>query len=285
MDYKKEGFPNEIIINYRRDGIPIQYSDIYVTDIGYFPVVNFHWVNRPRGIEEHIICFCTKGKGYVEACGLKKQINRFDYFIIPQNIAHSYYSSVEDPWGLYFIHFSGSKIETFISRKNRIGITLNQSSANVIYNILYNCIYNLKYDHSTKTLLFVNSSTNYIMEVLINQENTNIAYSKSDRIIFDFQNYIESNITNKIGIVDLVNNLNVSQAVLYQVVKSKFGCTPMQYVFNMKVDVAANLLQTTNKKVCVIANEVGFNDQYHFSKKFKQITKMSPLKYRSQKKT
>lgn len=280
MKFLNEGFQNETVINYRRDQISIIDDVVSVTDIGYFPVTQMHKVEREEGIEENIICFCTKGKGYVQLGSAIREVNKNEYFIIPKHSKHKYFSGIEDGWGLYFVHLSGLKADLFCQNKNKIGNSLNQAQLNIIYNVLSNAILQLEIKPSFENVEFVNKSINYIVDVLINYEKNEIAYSKKDDLIFKFQNYLETNVENKIGIYDLIYSLNVSQGTLYSAVKTKFDVTPMQYVFNMKVNIAADMLTTTDYKISKIAQKVGFNDQYHFSKKFKSATGLSPSEYR-----
>ncbi len=280
MKYINEGFPNERIINYRRDNIQIVAGNVYITDIGYFPVTKLHKVERKQGIAENIICFCTKGRGYVQVGNAIREVNKNEYFVIPKNISHKYFSGIEDGWGLYFVHIGGKKADDFCRGCNKIGVHLSQAQLNVIYSIVYNAILQLENNVEEKQVIFVNKSVNYLIDVLVNCEFDVRLYKKKEDLVFKFQNYLETNIDKKISIYDLIDELNVSQGTLYEAVKNKYDVTPMQYVFNMKLNIAADLLITTDYKVSKIAVKVGFDDQYHFSKKFKTATGLSPTEYR-----
>jgi AraC-like DNA-binding protein len=56
--------------------------------------------------------------------------------------------------------------------------------------------------------------------------------------------------------------------------------SPSQYIMGLKLNKAGNLLLTTEDKIKEIANQVGFDDPYHFSKNFKQFHGLSPNHYR-----
>lgn len=280
MKYINEGFPNEKIINYRRDKIEIIKENVYVTDIGYFPVTKLHKVERKKGLSENILCFCTKGKGYVQVESAIREVNKNEFFIIPKETKHKYFSGIKDGWGLYFIHFSGNKADQFCNTTNKVGIHLPQSQLSIIYNLIYNSILQLEHDNCKENVKFVNKSINYLIDLLINYELNKDSYGKKEELVFKFQTYLETNIESKVSIYSLLEELKVSQGTLYDAVKRKYDITPMQYVFNMKVNIAADLLITTDYKVAKIARKVGFDDQYHFSKKFKTATGLSPSEYR-----
>lgn len=63
------------------------------------------------------------------------------------------------------------------------------------------------------------------------------------------------------------------------------GCTPTQFVRQLKLDHAAQLLCTTDKSVLDIALECGFESQGHFHSRFKTRFKATPLQYRKQNQT
>ena len=56
--------------------------------------------------------------------------------------------------------------------------------------------------------------------------------------------------------------------------------SPMEYVFSLRIQCAQKLLSTTRRSIGDVATATGFYDQSHFTKRFKQITGMTPLAYR-----
>jgi AraC-like DNA-binding protein len=58
------------------------------------------------------------------------------------------------------------------------------------------------------------------------------------------------------------------------------GITPMQYVSSYRLQVAKQLLSTTNEKLDSIAKQVGIYDRTYFSRLFKKIEGITPIEYR-----
>ena len=56
--------------------------------------------------------------------------------------------------------------------------------------------------------------------------------------------------------------------------------TPNDYIRQLRMTAAAELLKDERLTVAEIAYKVGFDDQYYFSKAFKQYFGMPPTKYR-----
>jgi AraC-like DNA-binding protein len=62
--------------------------------------------------------------------------------------------------------------------------------------------------------------------------------------------------------------------------KQELGLAPGQYRANRRIETACDLLQYTRMTNAQIAESLGFADEYHFSKRFKQTRGESPREFR-----
>ena len=60
-----------------------------------------------------------------------------------------------------------------------------------------------------------------------------------------------------------------------------YHCTPGEYIRRLRIEFAIEQLTNTDTPLSEIALEAGFFDQSHFSRTFKQVTRMTPREYRS----
>lgn len=58
------------------------------------------------------------------------------------------------------------------------------------------------------------------------------------------------------------------------------GTSPQNYILNLRITNAQNLLSTTDYKIIEISKLVGFADSMYFCKRFKKKTGLSPSDYR-----
>jgi transcriptional regulator GlxA family with amidase domain len=56
--------------------------------------------------------------------------------------------------------------------------------------------------------------------------------------------------------------------------------SPTELLLRLRVQEAQRLLVSTSDGVASIAEATGFCDQSHFTKRFKRVTDMTPLRYR-----
>ena len=112
-----------------------------------------------------------------------------------------------------------------------------------------------------------------------------IVFDKAIEIDYDdfisrITNYIDDNLAAPLTIDDLCLNLFVSKNYLYKSFRSFYSCTVNEYITARRVEKAKELLRDTGESVRRISEEVGFNNYTYFSRLFKNVTGISPNKYR-----
>ncbi len=93
--------------------------------------------------------------------------------------------------------------------------------------------------------------------------------------------FIEAYYDKAITISNVAYKVNLSAWELSHLFKEQMGVTPIEYLTNIRIERAKKLLLTTDKKCCNIYYEVGYNGQAHFTRKFKEVTGMTPLEFRA----
>jgi AraC-like DNA-binding protein len=105
-------------------------------------------------------------------------------------------------------------------------------------------------------------------------------YGKKDGVIQSIE-FMRENINSAITLEELADVAGLSVSHYCAVFKQKTMQTPMQLYTSMKVQRACQLLQSRNQTIKAIAYTLGFFDQYHFSKVFKQVMGVTPKSFRS----
>ena len=92
--------------------------------------------------------------------------------------------------------------------------------------------------------------------------------------------FIQRNFYNPISNEDIASTCSCSVSTLCHLFKAFKGTNVKQYVCNLRISYAKELLKTSNLSISLIANKSGFSDYNYFSKKFKKETGISPSEYR-----
>lgn len=96
--------------------------------------------------------------------------------------------------------------------------------------------------------------------------------------------YVDANYTNpNISLKMLSAEFNITVPYISKVFKEQFGTNFSEYITNMRVQKAQQLLLSTNMSMSDIAKKLGYVDSSVFIKNFKKSTGMTPGAYRDTK--
>ena len=92
--------------------------------------------------------------------------------------------------------------------------------------------------------------------------------------------YIYAHLDQNLTLTKLAARANLSTHYFATLFKQSTGYTPHQYITKCRVEKAKQLLQQTELPIMEIALEVGFQNQSHFTRVFRQCLKVTPKAYR-----
>ena len=106
--------------------------------------------------------------------------------------------------------------------------------------------------------------------------------SPNDRKFMDkLVELMEKNMDNGDLVVDdFVRELAVSRSVFFKKLKTLTGLAPIEFIKEMRINRAVQLIETGEYSMTQISYMVGINDPRYFSKCFKQKMGMTPTEYR-----
>ena len=256
---------------------------LHIRSIGYYPKAKDHHTYRKKGLPENFLFYCVDGHGSYQIDDQHYEVGPNEFFILPQNREHSYGSSPDHPWTIYWIHFGGESLndlnETFAFQQHFKPIYIkNNGDIIPIFNKIYKT---LELGYSIDNLLFANMCLSHFLTLFV-YNSRHYAATSTDRLdcvdsaILFMQEHINENIT----LNELSSRYNYSVSRFSNLFKQKTGYAPIDYFVQMKMQKACQQLDFTDRSVKDIAFSMGFDDPYYFSKRFRTIIGMSPKKYR-----
>ncbi len=81
---------------------------------------------------------------------------------------------------------------------------------------------------------------------------------------------------------DVARHLHVSRATLQRICRQHFHCGVAHLHEHLRMEYAARQLLCTDLNISACAAMCGYEDIYHFSRAFKRVFKVSPKKYREE---
>lgn len=257
-------------------------SNLYVTDIGYYPKAKFHFRERPHGADQHILIYCNEGKGKVKIRKTHYVIEAGDFFTIPTKTPHVYEADAENPWTIYWAHFKGSTSSQIVSCiEKQIGlkgfIQYNEKSIE-----LFNEIYTqLERGYSSDNLMYANMCLWHFLTTFLYNDKYgtlgNLTNKEPTDIAID---YLSEHIDKVLTLEEIADQVNLSPSHFSYLFKKKTGFSPIEYFNHLKVQKACQYLLFTNLRIKQISEKLGIEDQYYFSRLFTKIMGIAPNEYR-----
>jgi len=255
----------------------------YITDIGYYPRAKFHYRERANGSEQNILIYCTEGEGLIKINKISYPIRGGDFVLIPNGTPHSYQTSPENPWTIYWCHFKGEQSDELIKlSKNSYSslkgsIPFSEARIN-LFNSLYDTLVNgYSFENLTSVnIIFPQLLSSFIFKDHFKPDLENLV---KDMIELSFE-FMQENLHEQLTLSMIAKHVNSSTSHFSSVFKRRTGFPPIEYLNHMKVQKACQFLQFTNLRIKEIAFKLGIDDQYYFSRLFTKIMAVSPTDYR-----
>ena len=92
--------------------------------------------------------------------------------------------------------------------------------------------------------------------------------------------YIQENLSKKLTQAELSGLVYMSPHYFASLFKQSMGVTPYQYVMKCRIEKAKQLLLRRDLTILEVCGEVGFQNQSHFTRVFRQYTQMTPKVFR-----
>lgn len=92
--------------------------------------------------------------------------------------------------------------------------------------------------------------------------------------------YLGKNIFDpELSVGELARQANVSDVYFRKMFNRAYGISPKQYILDLRIRYAKQLLEENSITVTAVAESCGFASVYHFCRAFKQITGVTPTEY------
>ncbi|NLZ80456.1 MAG: helix-turn-helix transcriptional regulator [Clostridiales bacterium] len=101
-------------------------------------------------------------------------------------------------------------------------------------------------------------------------------------VVSQIIDYLDENYNEKVSLDRIARNMYLSPVYISKIFKEETGESPINYLIKIRLEKAKDMLETSDSEsIKKIANTVGYDDAYHFSKLFKKYYGISPSHYRN----
>ncbi|SHO48385.1 AraC family transcriptional regulator [Anaerocolumna xylanovorans] len=241
-----------------------------------------------RTLNHHELIFICNGKGSFKIRNKQYSIKKGMLLIISPDVPYSIELDSTVPAGVLTIHFSFAGI-TFNDGKWNVNDNMQAPLGQPVQEIkeyyhieeqfqkLVDC-WNEKlpgYEFSARTMF-----QQLIIEIMQSRNKQSQSYGTSLKVEKIIQ-YMHQNINARITLPELSKLVHMTPAYMSRTFKDTTGYTIIEYFNKLKIDKSKELLIEGNKKVKEVAQELGFADEFYFSRMFKKSEGITPSQFNS----
>ena len=130
-------------------------------------------------------------------------------------------------------------------------------------------------------LIKIKKAVYEIILMIIKEQQKNYLPSKKEALIMPAVEKIKSDFAgNNLSVSYLAGLCGVSEVYFRKIFSDKFGISPKEYITELRINHAKELLKSGYFSVCDTAKLCGYAEPCHFSREFKKRTGESPSEYK-----
>lgn len=288
MNGIQEGFPSQTLIRMPLESVQSMKQlalarALYVTDIGFYPEAQNHYVNRPEGCPNYILIYCLGGSGWAQISDIRWELGPGQAILIPANVAHAYGTGEDQSWRIHWLHFNGTEAQgLFYALHEQLDNPLIYlPRPDPILAAFEDTMRWTRQSHTQRCLIALSGSCARLLGLIAEGRRPTAQRTR------EVEERVRSTITRMrermrkpLCLDALAEEASLSVPHYCALFKKQTGRTPMQLYTDMRIRRSCELLHNTHLGIQEIAHEVGYEDSFYFSRAFKKTMGQSPSQYR-----
>ncbi len=256
--------------------------NLFLTEIGFEADTIFQPFKKQTAGNHYLLIYVAKGNGWYTASGTTYSVRENDFFVLTPDMPMRLRSSHEKPWSIYWAFFSGAQADNIVQHLMGKSSFAPRKAKPLVGRIAQfnDILHHLELMENMENLVYANTRfysflCSFRLTVLSSRR-----HARKDGVIQSIE-YMRENIHGNVTLKDLAKAAGLSVSHYCALFKKKTMQSPLNLYTSMKIQRACQMLQDKDQTIKSIAYSLGFFDQYHFSKVFKQIMGASPKHFKS----
>jgi AraC family transcriptional regulator, arabinose operon regulatory protein len=232
----------------------------------------------------HELIYCLNGRGWVQVNGKRHSVGAKALVWINCHHPHAYGASTKDPWELYWVRVEGRGLDRIaqLLEVRALPVFMDLDQAAIVGD------FQRAFQHMTGSrpcdAACVNSA---IASIIAGAFSARLYDPDSIRpeLPAPVQKALEKMrlyFHQPLRVAELAQLAGMSESHFSRQFKASIGTSPIDWLRRERINQAKRRLIESDDPVKEVARQVGYADQFFFSKDFKKMTKLTPTQYREQ---
>ena len=273
--------PNKLKFHVFRDE---RFIDLNLYQFGWERTEPLHSYG-PHARNHYLFHYVISGKGKLFANEQVYEITGGHGFLIVPGQITTYRADEQEPWEYTWIEFDGLRVKealtiTELTKNNPVYHT---HSKDIREKLVEEMLYITR--HPSESPYHLIGHMYLFLDYLMQSAKSSKLVpggKMSDFYIKEAMNYIEQNFQNDISIEDIAGVCGINRSYLGKIFKNSVGHSPQEFLMNYRMIKATELLKLTSLSIADVGSAVGYDNQLHFSRAFKNIYGVAPREWRNE---
>lgn len=244
----------------------------------------------PAARNHYLFHLCLSGTGTLYAENTKGESITYKiksgqgFMLFPHQIC-TYIADHDIPWEYVWIEFDGLRAKETIELA---GLSIDQPVYRALYKDIAETMKNeMLYivNHKEESPFHLIGHLYLFIDSFV-RSSTSTKTTGGTRLrdfyIKEAITYIEQNFQNDISIEDIAVSCGLNRSYFGKIFREEMGKSPQEFLISYRMTKATELLKITRLSIADIGNGVGYPNQLHFSRAFKNVYGISPRQWRNE---
>ena len=249
----------------------MQNNGIFVSELSTsrHSFTRYHFCRGNSNKRKSRLGIILKGSGAYIYLNKRLTVSEGDAVFIPENIyCYSEWHGTPDIEVLYlscFMHYESYRYEPQL-------IDLDEGDKQRIVRIS-----ELLSSGGLNSLEAYSEFYKLLQTIIVKMKPSEVEYDKTLQTAIE---YMTANCQGSLSMPELARKCLVSESTLYHLFQKELKQTPVSFLNSVRINIAIEHLENSNRSVGAISEAVGFKSENHFRRVFTKLTGTTPLKYR-----
>jgi AraC-like DNA-binding protein len=210
-------------------------------------------------------------------------VTKNQLLVVPVSTPHVYGAGKKMPWTIHWFHAAGLNVPIYLER---LGVTKENPVVPLggdvqLFSLFEDVLEGLEHGFTLTHLIYAAHSLTHLMGLILRHKDEfgHGETSVRERITKSIE-FMKGHLREPLKVATLAALVNLSRSHYTTSFQRVTGYAPLSYLNHLRMQRAVQLLNTTDFPIKQISDQLGFSDQFYFSRAFSKMHNHSPSEHR-----
>jgi AraC family transcriptional regulator, arabinose operon regulatory protein len=233
-----------------------------------------------RNPADHLLIWVLEGSMDATVGGRRIRARSGDLVSFPPGAAHEYDADRSSDWSWLWVHYGGELAAEVTAALMGDLDVVPFGHPPAVRSAFSGLVVAAATDGPPSPLRPADARLVALLGLMLEHRTRDEGTPRDDRDLELVLAWISEHLADPIDLAALVARSGYSAAQLTRLFRARTGLAPIAYLTQARMTQAAWMLAETRASIAEVARSVGYDDQFHFSRRFRQLRGAAPSPYR-----